>query len=101
MTDIKNVETSEITCIECIVDGIDILADVMGGAGIESDDDGFLLDSEDIEWWTHWAEREERITDAYKQADKATRTECEQAVIEWGHDMEALQDEQERVLGIC
>lgn len=101
MTTIKNTETSEITTIECIVDGIDILADVMGGTGVERDEDGFLLDSDDIDWWARWAEREERIADAYADADDQMREEYEQAINEWGHDMEALQDEQERVLGIC
>lgn len=99
-TRIKNTDTGEIVELECLSNGIDFLADVLGGCGIDSDEDGWLLDERDIAWWTQWCEREERITDAYKQADKATRTECEQAVIEFGHDYDTLQDVQEEILGI-
>ena len=99
-TRIKNTTTGEIIELEFISNGIDFLADVLGGCGIDSDEDGWLLDERDIAWWTQWCEREERITDAYKQADKATRTECEQAVIEFGHDYDTLQDVQEEILGI-
>lgn len=99
-TRIKNTDTGEIVELEFISNGIDFLADVLGGCGIDSDEDGWLLDERDIAWWTQWCEREERITDAYKQADKATRTECEQAVIEFGHDYDTLQDVQEEILGI-
>lgn len=99
-TRIKNTDTGEIVELEFISNGIDFLADVLGGCGIDSDEDGWLLDDRDIAWWTQWCEREERITDAYKQADKATRTECEQAVIEFGHDYDTLQDVQEEILGI-
>jgi len=99
-TRIKNTTTGEIIELEFLSNGIDFLADVLGGCGIDSDEDGWLLDERDIAWWTQWCEREERITDAYKQADKATRTECEQAVIEFGHDYDTLQDVQEEILGI-
>lgn len=99
-TRIKNTTTGEIIELECLSNGIDFLSDVLGGCGIDSDEDGWLLDERDIAWWTQWCEREERITDAYRQADKATRTEREQAVIEFGHDYDTLQDVQEEILGI-
>ena len=98
MAIIKNVTTNETHVITCLADGIDILSDVLGGSGFESDDEGWLLDSEDIEWWSKWAEREERITAAYERADDEVRKACEQAVIEWGYDLGLLQDEQEKIL---
>jgi len=100
-TKIKNTTTGEIIELELLNGvGINCLDDVLGGCGLESNDEGWLLDEGEIAWWTQWCEREERITDAYKQADKATRTECEQAVIEFGHDYDTLQDVQEEILGI-
>lgn len=100
-TTIINTSTGESIQAECIVGGVDILADVMGGSGIESDDRGFLLpNADEVEWWERWAEREEAICAAYAEADEDTRREYEEAICGLGYDMEALQDAQERVLGI-
>lgn len=101
MTTITVTETAQTINAECIIDGIDILADVMGGCGVEQDERGFVLDSEQADWWVRWAEREERIATAYAQADEETRAEYERAIVNLGYDMEALQDEQESILGIA
>ena len=99
-TRIKNTTTGEIIELEFISNGIDFLADVLGGCGIDSDEDGWLLDEREVAWWTQWCEREARINEAYGTADKATRIEYEQAVIEFGHDYDTLQDVLEEILGI-
>lgn len=107
MTTIKNITTGEITELECIVDGQDILADVLAGAGVqyvpvnEGGEWAFALDSGDVEWWKRWAEREERITAAYEDASEDERRAYEQAVSDWGHDYEKLQDMQEVALGLA
>lgn len=119
MTTIKNTTTGEILDMACIVEGVDILADVLGGCGVESvalsEDDiekqikagstntsesAFALEDDEVDWWQRWAEREERITEAYEEAGEEVRKAYEIAISEYGYDMEALQDEQERILGI-
>ena len=100
MTSVKNLTTGEVVELECVVCGIDILADVMGGSGVEHGGEHWAMEDDDVLWWTRWAEREERICSAYDEADDDTRRAYEEAIVRWGHDMEALQDEQERVLGI-
>lgn len=100
MTEIRNTTTDELVEIECIIDGIDIIADVMGGTGVDHDGEHFAMAEDEIDWWTRWAAREERIADAYGNADASTRVVYEQAISEYGYDMELLQDEQERILGL-
>lgn len=100
MTEIRNTTTDQLVEIECIVDGIDIIADVMGGAGVDHDGERFAMAEDEIEWWTRWAAREERICGAYEIADASTRKMYEQAIDEYGYDMELLQDAQEQVLGL-
>ena len=106
-TDIKNTTTGEIIELECIVDGQDILDDVLAGAGVTyvaTDEDGswaFALEDGDVDWWRRWAEREERIAAAYEDANEAERKAYEQAINDWGHDYERLQDLQEVALGLA
>ena len=110
MTTIYNTTTQEAAELSCIIDGIDILGSVMEDLEkpqvqpwIEKGDErsAFALSSEDFAWWKRWAEREERIAQAFDRADEKTRDECEQVVDagEW-EDYAHLQDEQERILGI-
>lgn len=108
MTTIYNTTTQEAAELSCIIDGIDILDSVMEDLEkpqvqpwIEKGDErsAFALSSEDFAWWKRWAEREERIAQAFNLADEKTRDECERAVEEWD-DYEQIQDEQERILGI-
>lgn len=120
MATIKNITTNEIVEVSCFVDGEDILSDVMGNSGVDvvalSDSDidqlvragetnapewAYALDSDDVAWWERWASREERITEAYAEADEDARIAYEKAIEECGHDFEALQDAQEEVLGIA
>lgn len=101
MTNIKNTTTGEIIEAGCIIDGINILDDVMGDSGIEHDGEGFLLEDDEVAWWLRWAEREERIYTAYQDANEDERRECEKAIEEWGHDFEALQDAEEVALGLA
>ena len=100
MARIKNTANNTITELDYIVDGTDMLGDVLGNYGFTYDDDGWLLDSHDIEWWTRWARREEAINAAYEKADEDTRERYHKAVVDSGSDLEVLQDELEGVLGI-
>ena len=100
MSYIKNITDNTITEINYIVNGIDILGDVLGNNGFMCDDDGWLLDSHDIEWWTSWVRREKAIKAAYEDANEETRKAFHQAIIESGSDLEVLQDELEHILGI-
>ncbi len=102
MTSITIESNNKSLALECIVDGVDILADVMGGCGVEHDVNGrfYLPTEDDFDWWQRWAEREERICAAYAEADDETRIEYEDAVCDFGYDMEVLQDKLETVLGI-
>lgn len=117
MATIKNTTTGEITEITCIVDGADILADVMGGSDIPvtalTDEEvaandspnapewAYALDADEADWWTRWAEREERIAAAYEDANEDERRAYEEAINDWGSDLEALQDAQEIALGLA
>ena len=101
MAYIKNITDNTITEINYIVNGIDILDDVLGNHGFTCDDDGWLLDNPDIEWWTRWVRREETINTAYEKANEETRERYHKAVVESGSDLEVLQDELESILGIC
>ncbi len=100
MTEIRNTTTDELVEIECIIDGTDIIADVMGNSGVDHDGEHFAMAEDEIDWWTRWAAREERICDAYESADASTRKMYEQAICEYGYDMELLQDKQEQALGL-
>lgn len=109
MATIYNTDTREIIEAACIVDGQDILADVMGNSGLETiqpwADEGdttwaFALDADEAAWWIRWAEREERIAAAYEDANEEQRLAYERAVDEYGYDFEAQQDAEEAALGL-
>lgn len=103
MTTIYNTTTGEIAELSCIIDGVDILDDVMGNYGVDTvqpfDDTEWLfaLPGEEIEWWAAWAEREERIQSALEETDEATRAACYEAC---DSDLEASQDRVAHILGI-
>lgn len=99
-TKVRNTTTGEVIELEVIDDGIDFLCDVLGGCDCKNDGDAWLLDDEEVRWWSRWCERETRINEAYGRADDATRAAYFDAVSEYCYDMETLQDELERVLGI-
>lgn len=100
MTEIRNTTTDELVEIECMIDGTDIILDVMGGVGVDHDGEHFAMADDEIDWWRRWAAREERICDAYASADATARKAYEQAIDSWGYDMELLQDAQEKALGL-
>ena len=102
MAKIRDIFTGEVVELVLVDDfGSDYLDDVIGGAGGVKDDGRWLMDSDDIEWWTRWVEREERINAAYNATlDDHVLSEYERAVIDYGYDMELLQDKLEEVLGI-
>ena len=103
MTTIYNTSTNEKVELELISNGMDFLPDVMGGCGLERsarDDADFDLDDDDAAWWLRWAEREQRIIDrAEELGEEADMILCGLAA-EYGHDMELLQDMEEKALGI-
>lgn len=105
-TYIINKSDDQIISTECIISGTDILADVMGGAGIESKatENGNIAfvcqDSAEVDWWILWAKNEEAINAACEYATDEQRTACEKAINDWGHDMQALQEVQAEILGI-
>lgn len=120
MATIKNTTTGEIIEMSCIIDGADILSDVLGGCGVEivtlSDADidkqieagstnasewAHALDSDDVAWWERWCRREERISEAYEDATEEQRKAYEQAIIDYSEDMERMQDAEELALGIA
>lgn len=83
----------------------DIMEDLLAQAeayDVKSDgcESYWVLTEEDFDWWQTWIEREERINAAYDEADEETRKKYERAVIDYGYDMELLQDALEKVLGI-
>lgn len=103
MTTIYNTTTKELIEAEVVTAGMDFLADVMGGCGLERserDDADFDLDDDDAAWWLRWAEREQRITDrAEELGEEADMIICG-LTAEYGQNMELLQDMEERALGI-
>lgn len=110
MATIKNTTTGEILELACIVEGQDILADVMAGSGVETTcpwaEEGdttsaFALDEDEVRWWTRWARREERIAEAYADANEEERRAYEEAVDAYSYDFEAQQDAEEAALGLA
>ena len=105
MTYLENQRDGEITAAECIVNGVDILQDVMGGLGFEMTPYGgsfavVVQNSNEVDWWLHWARNEELISQAYGDATDEQRRACEVAISDWGHDLQALQEVQAQILGI-
>lgn len=99
-TRILDTSTGATIDLGCILDGIDVLGDVLAGSGYEEGPDGWIMGARDVRFWTTWSAREERIHEAYQVASCETRAALESAVSEYGYDMETLQDIQESVLGI-
>lgn len=101
---IKNTETGAIEELSCVIDGIDILADVMGGSGVERDytEDGmvYLLDEYGIEWWRTWAENEQAIHAAREDACKEAVEADDALISDFGYDMELLQEKEMALFGI-
>lgn len=100
-TKIKNTSTNEITELECIIDGINILNDVLCGFGFDCDDEGWLMKEDDIAWWERWTKREERLASAYKEATEAERKAYEEATNDYDWDLDLMQDAQEVALGLA
>lgn len=107
-TRIYNTDTKQVVELECLSDGQDFLADVIGGcdqdgryASVEMPDDAdFAMGSEDLGWWRDWATREERILDkANEIGEEAIKKLCELGG-EYGYDLGLLQDKEEEFLGI-
>ena len=107
-TKIYNTETNEVVELTLMSDGQDFLADVIGGcyqAGKWASEDmpenaEFAMTSEELAWWEDWAEREQRILErANEIGEEAIEKLCELAR-DYGHDMEILQVEEEKYLGL-
>lgn len=106
---IYDTQAKTITKLELISDGQDFLSDVIGGCNQDGcyytedmpDEADFAMDSQTLAWWEDWAEREQVILDTANEiGEEAIERLCELAG-EYGHDMEALQVEEEKYLGIC
>lgn len=92
MAAIINTTTNEPTTIECIVNGQDIMADMLGNAGFEHDAEyAYLLTADDVEWWTRWAEEEEaKNADSGETGKKTAREILDAWSIEQHRDWYAL-----------
>lgn len=106
-TRIYNTDTKEIAELSVISDGQDFLMEVIGGCnqgGMYYSDDmpdyaDFAMDCENLEWWTRWAEREQRINDmAQERGEEAINAIAKIAAD--NSDMEYAQDLEEEYLGI-
>ena len=103
MTTIKNLETGEIVEVQCIIDGEDILADVMGNSGISrvaEDADFVVTDSCEMEWWIEWARIEELVCEARKGADDETVAKHDEIIDDYCYDMETLHEKSCELYGI-
>lgn len=107
-TKIYNTDTKTIAELEVITDGQDFLFEVIGGCNQDGmyytedmpDYADFAMDTENLEWWIRWAEREQRILDeSQSRGEDAIQAMCDLAG-EYGYDMELLQDKEEEWLGI-
>ena len=119
MATIKNTTTGEITDVSCITYGQDCMDDVLGNAGTEMveltdeemvglarigmgnpPEEAWALDDYELDWWRTWARREERLTEAYEDANDEERAAYEDAA--FGEtDLERIQDLQEIALGLA
>lgn len=106
MAKIFNTETKEIVELTLMFEGQDISNEIIGGCNQDGcfntedqpDVADWAMDTEGIEWWTRWVEREEAILAATDTDEKAAMIAGLAA--EYGHDMEVLQDKSEEALGI-
>ncbi len=103
MTTIYAIDTDTIHETEFIVNGQDVLADIMGNNGATHDyghDCDFAMTEEDALWWIRWVKREERIIEACGGVTDEQKSAMAEAVDIYSADMEAMQDAEERILGI-
>lgn len=103
-TKIKNTttgETIELAVYDYEYGPINYLDDVLGDYEYENSDEGWLLEADEVEFWTIWCERQNRIEEAYAEADDATREAFANTMDDCcGLELEFVQDELENVLGI-
>ena len=107
-TKIFNTTTKETVELELLSDGIDFLADVIGGCDQEcryvsedmDTDARFAMDDEDLGWWIRWTEREQRILDKTEELGDEAQQAIAGLAAEYGSDLELLQDKEEEYLGI-
>lgn len=107
-TKIYNTETNEVVELTLMSDGQDFLADVIGGcdqAGGWASEDmpesaEFAMTSEELAWWEDWAEREQVILDRANEIGEEAIEKLSELAMDYGHDMETLQVEEEKFLGI-
>lgn len=106
-TRIWNTETKTITELQLLNDGINFLDDVIGACNQDGmfytedmpEDADFAMDTENLEWWERWSEREQRINDtAQERGEDAVATVVKIAAN--NSDMEYAQDLEEEYLGI-
>ena len=107
-TKIWNIDTHEMTELTLMSDGLNFLDEVIGGC----DQDGmfytedmpeeadFAMDSENLAWWEDWAEREQVILDKANEIGEEAIEKLSELAMDYGHDMEMLQVEEEKFLGI-
>lgn len=103
MTTIYATDTDTIHEAEFIFNGQDALADMMGNNGVMTNHDhdcDFEMTEEEALWWVRWAEREERVNEASKEATQEQWCELLAAAEIYSSDLEAMQNEEERILGI-
>lgn len=102
-------EVHEVTLIDWD-GGTEFLNDVIGGcsksdewlAGIpeDRDDVDYAMNDEEVEWWTLWASREQRINDIYREADDETQDLIALTYSDNDWDMWLAQDRTFEALGI-
>lgn len=104
MVTIKSTETGKTVEAELIDPKTqsDMLADIIGMSGIETDEDwNFLVDSdEELGWWVNWAETEPLIWDARDEADEETKAKDDELISAYGSDLGLLQDMECKLFGI-
>ena len=106
MATIYDTTTGEVHDVTLIVDGQDIMSDVIGSCHESSEwiaaPDGidWAMPADAAAWWVRWADLEERINDALDGADALTLERHARLVDEYGHDMGLLHDKEMELLGI-
>lgn len=85
----------------CVIDGQNVLNDVMGGCGVQPHHTcDFQCTASEADWWERWAELEERINDALDGADALTLERHSMLVDEFGYDLGLLHEKEVELLGI-
>ena len=106
-TKIWNIETKTITELQLITDGQNYLDEIIGGCNQDGvfytddmpEDADFAMDTENLEWWMRWTEREQRINDtAQERGEDAINAVAKIAAD--NSDMQYAQDLEEEYLGI-